>query len=551
MNVVWGTILVLLCMSGYQLALADDTVAIQPGAPFAIRFTAPNGDHDWAIKIRFLDPTTGHYSGETWSGTDWLGPSASWSSFRTVHPGQADIVTGKIDTLINPMTLQIVARDSVTGSEQIIVSQSVKALASQQFIRLSALGDGYFVVNENGVERLVPKLDEAPVIMVQTTDLSVGFIDLDGETVIAPRPFHLDGIGVHAINFNSEPPPAFTLDGPTALHPYETATWHISPATDSYSWYLNGEKVQASAASEFSHQFLTAGTYGLDVADNATNQIQHITVTVSSYGNIAITKIVPNPVGSDTGHEILTLVNRNPFPVSLTNWQLRLRGGATTIPLTISIPAQAERDITPDKHLLNQASQYDLYNESGQLVDTVWYPKPESGQVFVRDGLNWIAAPTPSMTNVTQVTTLRGTIQVLHGRALDLETDQGLIHVVIQKGEPSIHLHTHDEIEVTGTWQQSRDRRYLRVPPDQVKILKVFVKTTKKTAKKAETPHPTATKFSIPLPTVAKPAKSFHPAKFELPAWSNPSLPPDLLAALMTFGLILLLPSSRVRGGMT
>lgn len=179
-------------------------------------------------------------------------------------------------------------------------------------------------------------------------------------------------------------------------HIYKQIPAHFEAKTPSadttphYTWNF-GDKHKSHVAS-VAHTYTKTGTYTitLTTATSLDETVQTFTrkVTKPPKMNLAITGINPNPAGSDTGHEWITLKNMSKHSVDLANWSIA--SGTTQKTLT-NHPIKESVVIKPMKSvtLTNEHAAFSLPNTSGfvelrlphqKAIDTLQYTKADGIQ---------------------------------------------------------------------------------------------------------------------------------------------------------------------------
>jgi hypothetical protein len=95
-------------------------------------------------------------------------------------------------------------------------------------------------------------------------------------------------------------------------------------------------------------------------------------------GDLLVVAAVPDPIGPDRGHELVTLINTTSAPVDLTGWGLADAGGGRAA-LTGTIDAGGVVQITLDGGLQlgNRGDSVVLLGPGGEAVDQVSYRKEQ------------------------------------------------------------------------------------------------------------------------------------------------------------------------------
>lgn len=551
----------------FKLSFAASPIFITPNEPYTVRFSLPNGDEPYNVKLRIKDTSTGDYSGETWNGTEWLNQNDSWANFPSYPAGTTQIVTGQVGELVTTQVLQVAIRKvggtSVSVVQEIPISQ-FKGSASAQLSGYDPISgkrftQGYFSVTEGGSTRLLALLEQPTITTtLQTNQAVVSFYLLNGQHVTTHNFSLLPGT-IYKLTLNPPLPVTYSavLDGPVHIHPFEPVTFALTTTphyTGTVEWFKNGIKVNTTSSATYTTTFSAAGTATIEAVLTDNDQTASKTIEIASYKNISIKKVLPNPEGRDTQTEKIILANNNPFSVELISWKLKSRTTSTSIPISGSIQPNGELIITTSNKIVNQKGMYDLYNESNALVDTLFYDTTIEGTYLIREGLLWQSEQTNERKNTDSISTgekitITGVIKKPSGRTIDLITDKGEVRVVVHKSfdRERPRLHTGDTLSISGIWQKSRRGPYISVRSgDTFTLISLAAKPSKRKAAKSPKIKPglkvaTAKASSS---TLHVPKSSDEQAKLQLvpSRFLDPPEPVSPWIALgVTLGLVLML----------
>lgn len=91
-------------------------------------------------------------------------------------------------------------------------------------------------------------------------------------------------------------------------------------------------------------------------------------------GDVVVVAALPDPVGADRGHELVTLVNTTAAPIDLTGWGLAdAAGGRKSLTGTIAGGAVAQIALDGAVQLSNSGDSVVLLDPNGQPIDQVAY----------------------------------------------------------------------------------------------------------------------------------------------------------------------------------
>jgi hypothetical protein len=92
-------------------------------------------------------------------------------------------------------------------------------------------------------------------------------------------------------------------------------------------------------------------------------------------GELLIVAALPNPAGTDRGHEVITLLNTTPDSVDLTGWKLAdAAGGHQDLTGSIAGGTVLQVTLTGALQLGNQGDTIILLDSGGGPTDQVTYP---------------------------------------------------------------------------------------------------------------------------------------------------------------------------------
>jgi hypothetical protein len=264
--------------------------------------------------------------------------------------------------------------------------------------------------------------------------------------------------------------------------PNEPILFHVSSLIEgaTLSWIINDKPVPDTKGSDLCFMFDRSGTQKVTVTESSGKKSISFDLTTASYTNITLVKLLPNPVGPDTNSEEIYLANGNSYPVTLVNWQLKSKTTKTAQPINLTINAGSEAVVKASNKLRNEDGEYELYNESGVLVDSVSYPSTQEGVYITRVNGAWVIPQKDKTTKTAKESTttasvaatgettvfLEGVVILPEGRTFDIETKDGkTVHVVIHTSftgdKPKFHKG--DQVKVTGVWKSSANGQYLSV----------------------------------------------------------------------------------------
>lgn len=479
------------------------TVPVTKDLPFAVPYSfqgTPNTQY--SLKMRFSDDPAKCVpacTGQTWHDGTWLKQSDAWSSYPTVQTNDAGlamgVLAGRSTEQTVPDLLQIAYLEqgkSSSNARVLAYSTVVQEAKGGIILRVlkesgEAYQSGYFAIDDGVHLQLVPLTEDAVAeAQVAGATITVRFYPaLDASAPVVTESFSVQGTGPQSITLNArfmkQYHPRLVTD--SGLHPNVPATFWLetSPSYEgAVSWLVNDEKQsETTDALEWTPPKSGSFTVKATVMDTGETALQQF--AVNSYGNIILTRLLPNPVGSDTNAETITLENRNAFAVVLKNWTLQSRTSSTAIGITTSIPAQSAVTLTVSNKLVNSGGVYDLINESGQVVDSVTYTAVDEGGVVTRTASGWVMPqPTTSSTVSSeeesqgpesalegdgQKVTLEGIVTAPSGRTLDMLVGNQSVHVVVHESytAPRPRLKKGVRLRVSGLWREGTHGAYVSV----------------------------------------------------------------------------------------
>jgi endonuclease YncB( thermonuclease family) len=95
-------------------------------------------------------------------------------------------------------------------------------------------------------------------------------------------------------------------------------------------------------------------------------------VITKTPADVLIVAALPDPVGPDPGHELITLLNVTDKPVDMTDWTLQ-SGSNVPTPLDRVLPAGGITQVSPNSTLRNNGDRILLLDGSGAKIDQVTY----------------------------------------------------------------------------------------------------------------------------------------------------------------------------------
>lgn len=487
-------------------ARAASSVPITANEPFALRFTLPSSAPSYTAKIRFYDPSTGDYFGQTLNDTTWLDQSDSWSEFPVYPASSTQFIIGRIDNPSPNFLVQIAIRKAGSSTTTVLQEFPILIQPTLGTLELAAYAadipytEGVFMITENSNDRFVPLLNDATVQTLRSSEeLSVGFYSVSGSLIESPRPYSLVPGIQHTIALHAPAPTHYEgkIRGPSQSYPNQQATFELllSPSHSGVvRWFLDG-KLQAQTVSQsFTTTFATASRHTIEAYLPESKQTFKHDFLVQSIPNIRIYQALPNPSGSDARKEEIIIKNNNPFPIALSNWKLKSRTSNTSIPISGDFGPSESRSFVVSSKLLNKNGAYDLLTESNEITDTLFYDTAPEGAYLERIGLDWQTTTAAYKTPDSQDNrlTAEGTVTKPRGNIIDIRTANGPLHIVIHKSFDGTkpRLHSGDIIRLSGIMKESKKGPYLSVRAgDQFLLIEPAARSSKKT-KKSSQPKP-------------------------------------------------------------
>jgi Lamin Tail Domain len=92
---------------------------------------------------------------------------------------------------------------------------------------------------------------------------------------------------------------------------------------------------------------------------------------------VLILAALPDPSGTDRGHEVLTLLNATAAPVDLTGWSVHDRGGSSKLGGTLAAGAVTQVTLSEGVQFGNEGDSLTLIDPSGRPIDRVSYTAAE------------------------------------------------------------------------------------------------------------------------------------------------------------------------------
>jgi hypothetical protein len=129
---------------------------------------------------------------------------------------------------------------------------------------------------------------------------------------------------------------------------------------------------------------------------------------------ISITELLPNPKGKDENQEWIELFNKSPNPINIGNWQLLINDKTTTLPDTITIPAQSYFLLNNNEQkftLGNSQTQVKIATFQNKLSSELKYEKAPEDESYSLIKTNsdsnwqWTKNKTPNQENPELKTT--------------------------------------------------------------------------------------------------------------------------------------------------
>lgn len=106
---------------------------------------------------------------------------------------------------------------------------------------------------------------------------------------------------------------------------------------------------------------------------------------------IYIKELIPNPVGSDVGKELIKLINQSEEKVNLDRWKLSDFGGKNFLFTNKFILPQQELELKNSEtkiSLNNDGDTITLYNATGDKVDVLSYNQAYEGEIILAERFN-------------------------------------------------------------------------------------------------------------------------------------------------------------------
>lgn len=484
-------------------AAEQPLLALSPGESFSLPISelllpeqAP-----YSLKVCFstieIKPPLGDCEGQTWNGEKWLRSTAPWRDF----PVSRDIfaLTGRYSGSVLPPYLHIIGRAAPDGTKSVVLSTwRVAERSIENTIQLrvftedgKALNAGYVRVFDASIS-LLPLDSPSTEFSTSNKEVAIEILDSAGRVAVPVKNYYFSELNAHytlEINRPAAYQPLLTL--PTSVPMGSEILGRITTSRHypgRVIWKRNG-KVVSDEGLESRLLAIQPGTYLFEVQLEDTHESVRAEVTVLPITQVKIATLTPNPDGVDAGgRETICFTNAHPFEVSLAEWKLRRREAATTVPLFGVIAAQGSLCVPSSSKLMNDGGTYDLFTRSGDVVDTIIYPKAASAEVLTRDGMQWHSnletLVTARDTPVIREGEVTGRVVRPRGRIVDIVTpDETPVHVVIHTSYdlPRPKLRQGDTIYVTGEWKTSRSGPYLSVRlGDVFELLSVATQPRKK-----------------------------------------------------------------------
>ncbi|HEY1074438.1 MAG TPA: lamin tail domain-containing protein [Patescibacteria group bacterium] len=535
----------------------------------------------FSLKVCFSmveeNPPLADCGGQTWNGKEWLSPSAPWREFPTSNTAYA--VTGRYIKEQPVGYLHIVGRESPDGTKStVLATWRVEPRLNHHSVRLRAFKQTGEVI-ESGYVRvygrsifMVPLVEGWTSFSLPEEEATLEVLDAAG-TIQAPAKNYifLTPNASYTLVINAPPYQSYmpALIQPESVLSGSNITSYLRlarPYSGRVVWKRNGI-VLAESGQELVWRETQSGVYDLEAVVEETGEYVRKSVAVMPVTQVKITQLVPNPDGVDAnGKEEIRIKNGHVDSVSLNGWRLRRRNASTFIALSGEILGRSELVIPSSNKLVNSGETYDLYNNSGDLIDTVTYPAVEAGEVLTRDGYVWQSNKTAQLGTSTEIVSpeladVVGRVTRPRGRTIDLVTSKGeATHVVVHTSYVSSRpkLHVGDTIHVTGRWKQSRSGLYVSVrigdifellelaTPTRKRQPSIFKKTSNRSVEESMPPPRVSTDSLNGVPRFS-PAMLFTSSVFT--SWDTPPLGTHVtrfwLVTLFSLGIVLVLPFSR------
>ncbi|PIP46114.1 MAG: hypothetical protein COX15_01430 [Candidatus Colwellbacteria bacterium CG23_combo_of_CG06-09_8_20_14_all_42_19] len=106
---------------------------------------------------------------------------------------------------------------------------------------------------------------------------------------------------------------------------------------------------------------------------------------------IYIKELIPNPVGSDVGRELIKLINQGEEKVDLDGWKLSDLSGKTFLFTNRFILPQQELELKNSEtkiSLNNDGDTITLYNAVGDKTDVLSYSETYEGEIILAERFN-------------------------------------------------------------------------------------------------------------------------------------------------------------------
>jgi hypothetical protein len=566
---------ILLCAL-VRSAYAQDTVNVflNQAHAFPISFQGEPLTH-YSVKVRFshaattCEPTC---EGQTWSKQGWASQSVAWTELPTFQTDSSGfgvaIGVGRFDANSDdglPLFAQVAIRKLGTSTTRVLGAYPLRWTTAQYPLQIEAktydrqiVAHGYVKVRDDSGEQIIPVGLEgaSATTSVSSRSVETEVFDGEGRLIEGLQRYTLEGEGVFVIKQGTTSIPHYypVIVAPALGRPNQSFSLSLTTGSSypgTVRWYVDGQK-HANTSNDLVLTFSNIGKHTVTAVLPTTGEKAEKAIVIESYPNIGFVSLVPNPEGSDTRKETITLKNNNSFVVHLQKWTVKNRTTQRTIKVDGEIAPQSEHTVTLSSFLTNKGGTFDLYNDANQLVDTVTYPEVDDSSVVTRNGILWHAGAAVGQ-NEEEVLHERisGVVTKPSGNTIDIETPQGPVRIVVHHtfdGQKP-RLSKGDVIEVSGLWLRSGRGPYLSVRKGDVFVViessKVGTSRATKGKKKSSPSRVTsqpkaANPFDIPTAQAAD--TSFTTITLEAPSSSpyNPYLR-WLFVALIAVGAWLML----------
>jgi hypothetical protein len=418
--------------------------ALIPGEPFAIPFqlSSKSATQTFPVKARFVTPigTKKQYSGEVWN-SQWLGQTDAWTLFPRFTGGSVHhFLTGRIASLLGVTQLEILIQD-----QDPFATFSLVPYAPQNEIHLRAYDadgvpfqTGYFLIRDGDVARYVPLLQESEVTtLTEQALVGIGYYAESGELAYPITWFQLRGKGAHTLVLHAPAKqlyhPQLKSEGEVRVNMPIILTLDTDvPYRGVVHWYVNGE-IQAATNTTFNPTPLVAGRMEVAAILQDSRELVTSVFEVQSLTGVEVDSVLPNPEAGQS--ESITLRNTHDYPVVVRNWKMTSQATSATVALNGVIDAGATLTIMTTNKLTNSGGTYDIWNESGQLVDAFTYHTAPVGVVLVRDGTRWHFADVP-IKPVDIVDPSTGVVTVRKATVPDVS----IVVTEAPSGAPDVHM---------------------------------------------------------------------------------------------------------------